>query len=1224
MISRTRRGVFSATVLTLLAVAGFGPAAGAHGADTAREPRRSWREVRQLLRGLPGAPLGGALALEGKLPARLERLLERAARHAGAAAGPGADTDAPLAAEASALAVTFARGYGGAKEDSGYLAKETADGGMILVGDTDSFGLGDFDFWMLKLSASGDIVWQKTFGTAGNDFGAVTPTSDGGFIAEFSSSGGSPAPFTLVKMTEAGVIQWQKSYGTPTDSFLAAYPVTGGYLLTGSKLDFGTLTTTETLVRLDTNGNILWQREYKTPSARFGFVQQLADGSLIASGTRISFDDNDSVLYLAKMNSNGVVQWQKTYGGSGSEFGLGMLPTADGGFLAAAATNSWGVNAGSDQYSDLLLMKLDSAGNVQWATVYGGDEDEFGFVVATDGGYGISGSTTSFGAGMNDMFLARLSTTGGFLWGKTYGGPSDEGGFIAPDTSGGGYLAQATTDSFGAGNDDLWLLKLDTNGNITWQHTYGGASDDYGSAARLSGGDLLITGDTQSWGAGGSEAWAVRLSSTGVLAAPPQGGVGAQAACSLVGNTAIQPTAFTFTVNPAAPAVGTDDYVESTPAYTAGAGSIAAGTSAATVIDLCTAKQNLVAIAGASPTSGPPPLAVAFTGAAAGGTPPYTFEWDFGDGSPKSAQQSPAHTYANLGIYSAVLKVTDSTAASISADPLYIDVNLGCSLYCFSNVPQTATAGQSIDFFGGAESVSCNGAQTYLWSFGDGGTSTQQGPSHAYAGNGTYTWTLTVSQDGVSCTQTGTVTVTGGTAASKTYWIPSIAHAPGAGTSKWRSNIGVVNRSGGTANLTLLFVPYAAGATVSRTHTLVNGATVEWADVLVSLFGFADSANTKGTVKITSDREVVAMARTYNQAASGTFGQYYPALVASQGISSSQAAVLPLLKKNAAFRANVGFQNLGPDSCSGEVKLFNAAGAQVGSTRTLTAAGDKYIQEDDVFTKAGAGTQDVAYARVQPTTAGCKAWFFGSVVDAVTNDPTTVPQQLSQTGPFWIPSIAHAPGAGTSKWRSNIAVVNRSGAAANLTLVFTPYAAGSTVTRNHTLANNATVEWADVLVSLFGFADSANTKGTVTITSDRPLFAMARTYNQAASGTFGQYYPALVAADGRTNGQTAVLPLLKKSADFRSNTGFQNLGTAQCTGTVKLYNAAGTQVGSTRTLTASTDKYIQEDDVFTKAGAGNQQPAYAVVEITTAGGKGWWFGSVIDAVTNDPTTIPQQ
>ena len=75
---------------------------------------------------------------------------------------------------------------------------------------------------------------------------------------------------------------------------------------------------------------------------------------------------------------------------------------------------------------------------------------------------------------------------------------------------------------------------------------------------------------------------------------------------------------------------------------------------------------------------------------------------------------------------------------------------------------------------------------------------------------------------------------------------------------------------------------------------------------------------------------------------------------------------------------------------------------------------------------------------------------------------------------------------------------------------------------------------------------------------------------------------------------------------------------------MKLFNATGVQVGSTRTLTAAVDKYIQDDDVFTKAGAGNQEPAYAVVEVTTAGGQAWFSGSVIDESTNDPTTVPQQ
>jgi hypothetical protein len=106
-----------------------------------------------------------------------------------------------------------------------------------------------------------------------------------------------------------------------------------------------------------------------------------------------------------------------------------------------------------------------------------------------------------------------------------------------------------------------------------------------------------------------------------------------------------------------------------------------------------------------------------------------------------------------------------------------------------------------------------------------------------------------------------------------------------------------------------------------------------------------------------------------------------------------------------------------------------------------------------------------------------------------------------------------------------------------------------------------------------------------------------------------------------TSGQIAVLPMLKKNSSFRTNSGLQNLGATSCTGTVKLYNGSGTQVGSTRTLTAAADKYIQDDDVFAKAGAGTQDVAYAIVEVTTSGGKAWFYASVIDASTNDPTTI---
>jgi PKD repeat protein len=1268
---------------------------------------------------LEPAPPGAVFGCSRGLPPRVVQAL-RAARSRAEAdpatassrlAAPGAETTA-------AAAVSFARGYGGAHEDTGYLAKATSDGGFILAGETASFGAGQKDAWIFKIDGSGAIVWQKTFGTVAEDIGEVAQTTDGGFILGLwtSSSGGSGgAPFTLVKLTEAGAISWQKSYGTAQDTFASVYPITGGYLLTASTFGFEGVMSTNTVVKLNSDGTIAWQKVYSSTAYHSGFIEQLADGTLLASGTRIDASTGSSDAFLAKLSATGQILWQKTYGGPGADYGSYAAPTADGGFMIVGMTQSWGVNAGSDQNFDAWVLKLDGSGNLQWSNAYGGDKDEFATVQAAGAGYVLTGVTDSFGAGNDDLFLATLSGTGGFLTGKTYGGPNDDMGAIAPDSSGGGYLLQGTTDSFGAGNDDFLLAKLDASGNVTWQHTYGGANDEVGGATRLADGSLFVSGDTKSWGAGDWDAWAIKLNSSGALAASPAQGVFAAAACSLVGTPAIATAGFTFTVTPVAVTPGTDDFVESTPTYTSGTAAITPGAVTATVTDLCTAAQNLAATAAADTTSGAAPLTVAFTGSSAGGTAPYSYDWDFGDGSAHSTQQNPSHVYDSGGTYLVTLTVTDAAAHTATDTHLTVTVTGGggtCTVGCTATVPATGTVGQAVAFaasatasgcssapayvwmFGDAglpsaqqnpshvyatagtyswslivtagtgycmksgtitisaaqacalscsltvsvtgaagealtfsvtaTATNCTGTPTYAWTFGDGATSTERSPSHTYASAGTYNWSVTVSQGGKTCGGSGTITI-GAAPAGTTQWVPSIAHAPGAGTSKWRSNIAVVNRSGSSANLTLVFVPYSSGSNVTKAYTLASGATVEWADVLVSLFAFADSASTKGSVKITSDTPVYAISRTYNQAASGTFGQYYPALIETASVTSGQTAVLPMLKKNSGFRTNVGFQNLGAAACTGTIKLYNAAGAQVGSARTLTAAADKYIQDDDVFTKAGAGTQDVAYAIVEVTTAGGKAWFFASVVDAVTNDPTTVPMQLATTaGPYWVPSIAHAPGAGTSKWRSNIAIVNRSGSSANLTLVFTPYSAGSSVTKSYTLADGAAVEWGDVLVSLFAFADSASTKGTVKLTANVPVVAISRTYNQAASGTFGQYYPALTDPASVTSGQTAVLPMLKKNSGFRTNVGVENLGAASCTGTIKLFNAAGAQVGSTRTLTAAADKYIQDDDVFAKAGAGTQDVAYAIVEVTTAGGKAWFYASVVDAVTNDPTTVPMQ
>jgi hypothetical protein len=216
----------------------------------------------------------------------------------------------------------------------------------------------------------------------------------------------------------------------------------------------------------------------------------------------------------------------------------------------------------------------------------------------------------------------------------------------------------------------------------------------------------------------------------------------------------------------------------------------------------------------------------------------------------------------------------------------------------------------------------------------------------------------------------------------------------GAGGTQWRSSLAVVNSGAAEAALTLTYRPYGSGDAEVRDHALAAGASVEWQDVLVSLFGFDAAANVKGSIEIGAPGPVVVGARTYNQAANGTYGQEYPAIAPTQAPLAGQVGVLPQLRKDATTRTNIGVLNLGAADVAVEVRLFDATGARVGGVTAATVASGRYWQQDDIFTSSGAGAQALAYATVEVQTPGGAVWAYASVIDAATGDPTTVPVQV--------------------------------------------------------------------------------------------------------------------------------------------------------------------------------------------------------------------------------------
>jgi len=621
-----------------------------------------------------------------------------------------------------------------------------------------------------------------------------------------------------------------------------------------------------------------------------------------------------------------------------------------------------------------------------------------------------------------------------------------------------------------------------------------------------------------------------------------------------------------------------------------------------------------------------PALAAAFTSDATdscGAT--VASLWAFGDGA-SSTDANPQHTYGAPGTYAWSFTATAEGRTCARAGSVVIAP--ACAVACDAAVPATGLANAAVPFQATAAATGCATAVAYAWTFGDGSSSTQQSPSHAYGAPGTYTWTMTASAGGQTCSRSGSISITAAPSGAA-YLIPSVAHNPGAGGTQWRTDVAVVNRGAGTAHLALTYASDTQSLTANA--DVAAGATVEWVDVLVDRFGLASAASSSGALRVESDTEVYLTSRTYNQTPSGTYGQYYPALTEADALTAADVGTLPQLKKSSGFRTNIGLANVGSASCTVRIRLFKADGVQVGSTKTMTVAARRWLQQYDIFANVGAGSQEVAFARVEVQTAGGTVWAYASVVDSATGDPTTIPVLFDRAAAaasasaaldfvYLVPSVAHNPGYGGTMWRTDVGAVNQAAADASLELTY--YGAGTPIVRTYALSAGAACEWRNVLETLFGIASAASSQGTLRIASNVRLCVSTRTYNQTDKGTYGQYYPACTPSHAISAGRVGVLPQLKKSAAFRTNVGILNLGASAVTVAVTVHDAAGRAVGTPKALTVAGGRWLQQSDIFGATGAGSQSIAYATVEVQTAGGAVWAYASVVDAATGDPTTIP--
>jgi len=367
------------------------------------------------------------------------------------------------------LHAQWARTYGGGGDDIVHSIQQTSDGGYILAGCTNSFSAGKSDLWILKLSLAGEIEWQRTYGGSEDDVAySVHQTSDGGYIIAGSTNsfGAGMSDFWILKLSSQGVITWQQSYGGSGDDVAHSIQQTsdGGYIVGGYTSSLTVGTTMFWVLKLSSQGIAEWQRSYGEGINDYLIsIQQTSDGSYIAAGYTSSSTSGETTFCVLKLSSSGSIDWNCFYRGGGNDFLQSLQQTSDGGYIVTGYTNSFGLG---DQ--DIWVLKLSSQGIIEWQQSYGGSGDDIAYSIeqASDGGYAIAGYTTSFARGETDSWVLKLSSTGALEWQQTYGGSANDYLSSIHKTSDGGYIAAGYTDSFTTGDQDLFVLKLSSTGAI--------------------------------------------------------------------------------------------------------------------------------------------------------------------------------------------------------------------------------------------------------------------------------------------------------------------------------------------------------------------------------------------------------------------------------------------------------------------------------------------------------------------------------------------------------------------------------------------------------------------------------------------------------------------------------------------------------------------------------------------------------------------------------------
>nr|WP_315197688.1 T9SS C-terminal target domain-containing protein [uncultured Flavobacterium sp.] len=404
----------------------------------------------------------------------------------------------------SAPTIQWQKTFGGSNSGIANCIQQTTDGGFIVAGSTNSNDgevtnhHGGTDIWIVKLNDSGSIQWQKTLGGSKDDqANSMQQTSDGGYIIAGITS--SKDGDVTNKKEENGIDYW--------------------------------------VIKLDFSGNIQWQKVFGGDSYdEAKSVQQTIDGGYILAGSSRSNFGNDKKegllggfndeSWILKLNKDGIIQWQKVFGGEGYDNPESIQQTKDKGFIMVGKTNNSIITSASD--FNFYVVKFDESGTIQWQKSLGGTNDDCAYSVqqTKDGDYIIAGTTqsvdgdvTNIPGGSQDFWVVKLNLTGDIVWQKAFGETANDAAYSVQQTKDGGYIM---VGSSGLKDIDAIVIKLNDKGNIEWQKPMGGSEYDEVKSIQqtkdngyiLAGISNSTDGDLENISSGNRGFWIVKLKAT--------------------------------------------------------------------------------------------------------------------------------------------------------------------------------------------------------------------------------------------------------------------------------------------------------------------------------------------------------------------------------------------------------------------------------------------------------------------------------------------------------------------------------------------------------------------------------------------------------------------------------------------------------------------------------------------------------------------------------------